>query len=256
MTNKRPYGVLLIVAAIILGLGTACNWSVGTNSTSGNSPATNTAAANKTEATPAAAAPKDISGDYEATGTNPGGTGNYQADLTVTPHDDVYQFSWTSGKNSYDGVGVKTDNAVAVSYTDGDNGKGCGVVLYKINADGSLDGKTGYWGVNDAETETAKRTSGTDLEGSYDISGKNPKGEDYKGTLEIKKDGDGYSLTWKAGSTFTGFGVKNGNMLAVGFGGKQCSFVSYDVKPDGTLDGKWGGQGSTSFGTEVAKKKK
>lgn len=155
---------------------------------------------------------------------------------------------------TYDGVGVMTDSTIAVSYTEGSNGKGCGVVLYKINSDGSLDGKSGYWGVNSAESEKATRTSGTDLDGKYDITGKNPEGKEYKGTLEVKKSGAGYSFVCNAGSSFEGLGVKSGDKVAVGFGGKQCAFVSYEAKPDGTLDGKWGGQGSTSFGTEVARR--
>lgn len=189
---------------------------------------------------------------------SPDGGGKYKAELTVTPHDDVYQFSWVSGKNSYDGVGVLTDNRVAVAYTDGDSGKGCGVVLYKINSDGSLDGKKGYWGVNTMETETAVRTkgSGDSLDGVYAINGKNPQGENYRGTLTVNESGEGYTFDWEAGNNFSGFGIRAGSFVAVGFGGKQCAFVGYDVQPDGTLDGKWGSQGSTKFGTETAKPKK
>ena len=35
----------------------------------------------------------------------------------------------------------------------------------------------------------------------------------------------------------------------------SSSFVSYELKPGGTLEGKWGGSGTTSVGAEVAKKK-
>ena len=245
---KNSLITLLIAAAALLSAAFACSDSdksttnTGTTATNSSSPA-------------AKATTKDITGKYDATGTNPNGGGGYKADLVVTPRDDVYQFSWTSAGKSYDGVGVMTDDRVAVSYTDGTDGKGCGVVLYKIGSDGSLDGKAGYWGVNKAESEKATRTSGTDLEGKYDITGKNANGKDYKGTLDIKKDGEGFTFAWNAGSTFSGFGIRAGNYVAVGFGGKQCAFVGYDIQADGTLDGKWGGQGLTKFGTEVAKKK-
>lgn len=262
MNTLKPYASLLFVAAIIVFAGLACSSSFSTNTTTSNTTAVNTASSNSsnTAASNTAAkttTPTNIAGEYEAKGTNPDGGGTYQASLVVTPRDDVYQFSWTSGKNSYDGVGVMTDNAVAVSYTDGDNGKGCGVVLYKIGADGSLDGTSGYWGVNKAEHEKATRTSGTDLEGKYDISGTNPDGKDYKGTLEIKKEGLGYKFRWNAGGQLEGFGIKANNLIAVGFGGQKCSFVGYDVEADGTLNGKWGGsQNSSALGTEIAKKKK
>ncbi|MEZ5421780.1 MAG: hypothetical protein R2682_01635 [Pyrinomonadaceae bacterium] len=61
----------------------------------------------------------------------------------ITPRGDVYQFSWASGTHQHDGVGVKTDNAVPVSFTDGADER-LRRQLYKIGADGSLDGKAGY----------------------------------------------------------------------------------------------------------------
>jgi hypothetical protein len=250
--NKTyPKLSLFICLAAILLVAAACNQ---TDSTPANTEVNAAPPASNTAAAPVSIN-KDISGAYTVTGTNEGGGGEYGGSLNITKRDDVYQFSWASGAKTYDGVGVRTDNAVAVSFTEGSDGKGCGVILYKIGSDGSLDGKAGYWGVNTSETEKAKRTSGTDLEGSYDITGSNPDGKEYKGKLAVKKAGVGYSFAWDAGSSFTGFGVRSGDKVAVGLGGTQCGFVSYDIKPDGTLEGKWGGQGSTSVGTEVAKKK-
>jgi len=250
-TNPVLVLALTIGALLTVGLGCGSSNSGTTNTTSpSNSGSTNSS-------TPAPTAPKNIAGDYDANGTNPDGQGTYKAALKVTQRDQVYQFSWTSAGNSYDGVGVMTDNEVAVSYTDGASGKGCGVVLYKIGSDGSLDGKIGYWGNNSMETEKGVRTtgSGSALDGVYDITGKNPEGKDYKGKLTIIQSGEGYTFDWEAGSTFSGFGIRAGNFVAVGFGGKQCSFVGYDVEADGTLRGKWGSQATRKFGTEIAKKK-
>ncbi|MBX7060596.1 MAG: hypothetical protein K1X52_02980 [Pyrinomonadaceae bacterium] len=204
---------------------------------------------------PANDAQRSIAGDYTVTGSNVDGQGRYEGSLTITPRDDVYQFSWLSGGKSSDGVGVMTGNKVAVAFTEGTDGKGCGVVLYKILPNGDLDGKAGYWGVNTSEGETGKRTKGTDLDGEYAISGKNTDGQSYDGTLKVAKDGDGYSFQWNTGSVLKGFGIRQGDTVSVGIGGPQCSFVSYEIKADGTLEGKWGGQTSKSFGTEVAKKK-
>ena len=75
---------------------------------------------------------------------------------------DVYQFRWNAG-SQYDGVGVQNGNIVAAAYTTGTDGKGCGVVDYDIRGDGALDGKWGYWGTNEAGTESATRTSGSGL---------------------------------------------------------------------------------------------
>ena len=198
---------------------------------------------------------RDISGNYTISGENEGGQGEYTGDLTITKRGDVYQFSWSSGDKTYDGVGVQTGNSVGVAFTEGSEGTGCGVVLYEIKPDGNLDGKAGYWGVDEAETEKATRTSGSDLEGTYNVSGENPEGKAYNGKLSVKKEGAGYRFAYDTGSTMTGFGIRGANMVAVGLGGSNCGFLGYDIQSDGTLEGKWGSPGSTSVGTEVAKKK-
>ena len=257
MKKTGSFVTLIIVACVLLTVGFACG-KAETTTTTNSTTTTSTIPAATATSSPASTpkpAPKDIAGRYSATGKNSDGGGIYEADLIVTNRDDVYQFSWDSKGKKYDGVGVQTDDKVAVSFTDGTNGKGCGVTLYKINSDGTLDGKAGYWGNNNKETEKATRTSGSDLEGEYDIEGKNPEGETYKGKLKVKKDGEGYRFSWSGVNSFEGFGVKQGDTVSVGFGGAQCGFVAYEIKSDGTLDGKWGGQGSTELGTETAKKK-
>ncbi|MEO6049861.1 MAG: hypothetical protein ABIP78_00825 [Pyrinomonadaceae bacterium] len=244
MKLSNSLTILFIVAAVMFSVGFAC-------SSDNSSSTTNTSVSNTTSTK---STPKSIAGEYDATGTNPTGT-EYKAGLVVTPHDDVYQFTWTSGKNSYDGVGVRSDSEVAVSFTDGASGKGCGVVLFTINKDNSLDGKIGYWGNNSMETEKATPKSAGSLDGVYDIVGKNPDGKACKGKLIVIQSGDGYTFDWEAGTSFSGYGLRAGDYIAVGFGGKHCSFVGYDVQSDGTLKGKWGSQFARKFGTEIAKRK-
>lgn len=238
----KAYLSLLLPLALLLAAGLACNQFKSTE----NRPTENSA-------TPVTA--DDLSGQYDISGTNENGAGAYRGTLAVTNRDDVYQFSWDTAGKKYDGVGVRTGNTVGVAFAAGDNGEGCGVVLYKIGADGTLDGKAGYWGNNSSEKETAKRTKGSGLEGEYDVSGSNTAGQAYEGKLNVKKSGAGYTFSWSAGSSFEGFGIRQGDTVAVGFGGDKCGFVSYELKPGGTLDGKWGGYGSKSVGTETAKKK-
>ena len=247
---QKPYPILtLSVCLSILGaLALGCGAFNKEHSADGPVTTVNTAPENSSAET------ADLTGSYDATGTNPDGSA-YEAKLVVTRRGEVYQFSWDSGGRSYDGVGVANKDTVAVGFTDGKDGKGCGVVLYDINPDGSLSGKSGYWGVDSQERELAERTSGTGLEGKYKISGTNPGGQEYTGTLDVSRSGSGYSFKWTAGDTFTGFGIRTGGDIAVGFGGNKCSFVSYDIGPDGALDGKWGSPGSNSVGTEKATKK-
>lgn len=242
---KNPQLTLVLCLSLLTFVGLAC-------SKKDEAPAPPPAAAPSSPA-PVASTSTEISGDYAINGSNPDGT-NYSGNLNITKRDEVYQFSWTSGGREYDGVGVRTDNTVAVAFTEGADGKGCGVVLYKIGTDGSLDGRSGYWGVNSSETERATRKSGSDLVGSYEVSGKNPEGQEYKGTLAVNKQGAGYDFQWDLGRALKGFGIKRGDKVAVGFGGAHCGFVSYEIQPDGSLNGQWGEPGSTVIGTEMAKK--
>lgn len=250
-------GALCLAAAFA-----ACGGGAGTDTAQNtappagnNAPVSNNNAAPVSDVGSAKQNGVSIAGDYTVSGSNPDGSEKYEGELRITPRDDVYQFSWVSGGASSDGVGVMTGNKIAVAFTDSADGTGCGVVLYKISANGDLDGKAGYWGVNSYETETAKRKSGTDLAGEYDVSGTNTGGGEYTGTLKVAKDGEGYSFEWNTGSVAKGFGIRQNDTATVGIGGPQCAFVAYDIKPDGTLDGKWGGQKSKTFGTETAKKK-
>lgn len=256
--KKENVTTVSIIAFAILLFGLACNLTQKENISvdKGVTDNTKSETSETAENIPnEASVPKDISGKYEISGTNENGGNNYKGTLDVTKRDEVYQFSWDTGGKKSDGVGVQNETTVAAAFTEGTNGEGCGVVLYKINADGSLDGIAGYWGINQSETEKAVRTSGNDLEGEYDVEGTNPEGKNYNGKLSVKTEGAGYTFSWTGTDTMQGFGIRQGDKVAVGLGGKQCGFVSYTVESDGILNGKWGGYGSTSVGTETANKK-
>jgi hypothetical protein len=190
----------------------------------------------------------DISGSYNVTGTNENGS-PYRGALEVIKHGDVYQFRWNAGRQ-YDGIGIPNGGVVAVAFTEGSDGKGCGVVNYQILSDGTLDGKWGYWGLNESGTEKAHQTSGSGLPGEYNTAGANPDGGQYKGRVTVAPKGGGYTFAWSNQST--GFGIQRSNNISVGVGGAKCAFVAYAVKGDGTLDGVWGGYGSQKTGTEKA----
>jgi hypothetical protein len=247
---------LLIACVIGCKSGNQTSSSSSSNSTSTpdanrNSNDSGSSSGNSSGNSNPAPAP-DIAGQYGVTGTNVNGTA-YKGDLEVIKHGDVYQFRWSGGP-SYDGVGVQLGEVVAVAFTTGTNGKGCGVVDYTIIDDGArLDGKWGYWGTDAAGTEKATRTLGSGLIGTFDGTGTNPDGRQYKVQIVVVPAGSGYTFAWSNNSE--GFGIRRGDNIAVGIGGARCGFVSYQVKSDGTLDGVWGGYGSEKTGTEKAMKK-
>ncbi len=250
--QSRSYVVIVIALLIasVVGCKSVMN-STSTTTTNKNDAPKNSNSSTSTAPTSASApaALKDISGKYTVTGSNPDG-GTYKGTLEVISHGDVYQFRWSAG-TQYDGVGVTNGNVVAVAFADGANGKGCGVVDYEVTGDGALDGRWGYWGVDEAGSEKATRSGGSGLAGDYDAAGKNPDGKEYKSKLTVEPAGNIYRFVWSNGSD--GVGIKQGTNVAVGIGGKRCGFVAYQIKSD-VLDGIWGGYGTDKTGTEKATK--
>jgi len=235
--------ILLVVA--VIGCKSSNNSNTSTQSSQSTSANTSSSSAHE----PALATRANIAGKYTIVGTNPNGT-MYRGALEVIEHGDVYQFRWNAG-NQYDGVGVVNGDVVAVSFANGPNGTGCGVVDYNIQGDGSFAGRWGFWGKDEAGTENATRTSGTGLEGEYDGSGKNPNGTTYQVKITVEPAGNLYRFVWS--NNTDGVGIKQGDNVAVGIGGAHCGFVAYEIKSAG-LEGIWGGYGSDRTGTEKASK--
>jgi len=236
---------LLLALALFVACVLGCAKS-GVNSSNERSASNSNTNAPQNRAT----AHADIAGDYTVVGTNENGS-PYKGTLEVIKHGDVYQFRWSAGKQ-YDGVGVPNGNVVAVAFTGGSSGKGCGVVSYQLLKDGILDGVWAYWGVNEMGTERAERTSGSGLAGDYTVTGTNPNGSRYKAALSVTSNAGGYNFAWSNNSS--GYGIKQGNTVSVGIGGPRCAFVAYEITPEG-LDGVWGGYGTQKTGTEKATKK-
>jgi hypothetical protein len=193
--------------------------------------------------------PANIGGQYRVVGTNPNGD-RYSGSLEVSAHGNVYEFRWNAGRQ-YNGIGVKNGRVVAVAFANGTDGSGCGVINYKIMTDGTLDGIWGNWGIDSSGTEKAKHVSGRGIEGNYTATGTNPGGTVYQANISVRAAGRLYKFAWSNNSE--GFGIRLGDNIAVGFGGEQCGFVAYQLMPDGSLDGVWGGAGQQT-GTEKATK--
>jgi hypothetical protein len=220
---SRQRGALAFALFVTLVLGCKSTQTSTSNEnasrSSNNSNSTNTTS---TTAARTSNAP-DIAGKYNVTGSNPDG-GQYKGTLEVITRGDVYQFRWNAGRQ-YDGVGIQNGNIIAVAFANGENGKGCGVVDYDIGGDGSLNGKWGYWGVNELGTETATRNSGSALAGEYSAKGNNPDGKEYQAHLTVESAGNLFHFSWS--NNTDGVGIKRGDNIAVGIGGQRCGFVVY-----------------------------
>jgi hypothetical protein len=100
---------------------------------------------------------------------------------------------------------------------------------------------------------TAAARQAPNLAGSYQCVGDAGNGKQYKGTVEITREGDCYRLKWDLAPTaYTGLGILDGNQLAVAIRAendpKYTGVINYKLGPDGRLSGRWstfGSQGAT-----------
>jgi hypothetical protein len=97
-------------------------------------------------------------------------------------------------------------------------------------------------------------TASTDFSGSYQITGTNPSGTSYTGTLDVVKNGDVYGMTWQIGSdTQVGTGIASDTELAASFPSSNCAVGVYVEKSVAkTLDGVWAAPNGTTVNTETA----
>jgi hypothetical protein len=124
--------------------------------------------------------------------------------------------------------------------------------LYKIASDGSLTAARP--GASTRSASNARRTEGHNFPGKYDVKGRTPDGKEYGGPLTIEKNGAGYQFDWATDKPFAAFGLQKGSVAAASFGGKQCSFMLFDIQADGDLKGDYGGQRAVTFGKETAER--
>ncbi|PJZ24602.1 fibronectin-binding protein [Leptospira hartskeerlii] len=86
--------------------------------------------------------------------------------------------------------------------------------------------------------------------GTYKVTGTNPNGSKYKGSVTITLNEDGsYNFEWSVGNSFSGTGTLSGSTLTVDWGDTYP--VIYTVKNGGNrLEGTWG----NGTGTEILTK--
>jgi hypothetical protein len=196
---------------------------------------------------------RPVGGSFVVEGTTPDGRDAYTGSLSVAPKGENYEFRWATTKGTRIGTGVQMGSMIAVSFASIGGGNGCGVVLYKIGADGTLDGRTARWGEEAFSLERSTRIEGTTFVGKYQVTGTTSDGKPNTGFLSIRKDGSGYDFDWKLDKPNVAFGIWKGSYAAASFGGPQCSFALYDIQSNGSLEGEWGGQKQVTFGKETAK---
>ena len=168
----------------------------------------------------------------------------------------VYELQWDTSAGKYRGLGLADGNKLCTGW----GGKNFGVVLYRINGDGTLKGRWTIPGANEFEgTEEATGGTAGELEGEYSIAGSNPGGRgSYTGKLRIRKTGATYQLRWTipGGQPYFGVGLKVGDALHVGWGTGADPYAVISYAFDGeSAEGLWTVGGSEKTAKETLAKK-
>lgn len=107
---------------------------------------------------------RDFSGSYHCTGYDPFSKTNYGGNTTVQKTGDTYQFTWDYGVNAkgesrvYHGTGIydKKSKMMGVIFSDPDHSSK-GVQLYRVDKNGSLNGKWTLLGKTETSDETCEK---------------------------------------------------------------------------------------------------
>src|SRR5258705_11234346 len=122
----------------LIGLSFLVFGVLGCGSSASKSADPTPANSNSDQPTTTTAGLLDIAGHYSITGANEDGS-PYKGELEIIKQGEVYQFRWNAGKQ-YDGVGVENGRGIAVAFTEGSDGKGCGVLSYQLMGVGAFEG--------------------------------------------------------------------------------------------------------------------
>ncbi len=178
-------------------------------------------------------------------------TGNL--DITAIGNtNNLYQVSWETSEGNYSGLGFYEEGRLLVGA--GLDEDIYGVALYRIQDDGTLDGK---WTLSNAQgevgTELATGGRSGQLAGSYEIRSTDPGEEDssFTGELTITESRDIYQVTWNVDDqTYRGIGLRVDDWLVVGWGtGANLAVLDYEFKGN-EATARWARTGSRELGME------
>jgi hypothetical protein len=177
--------------------------------------------------------PPQLTGVYRVQGTNPNGS-HYRGMLTLTPFGKDYLFKWWIARRTFTGSGQFAGKMLVVNWGQSSP------VVYIIDRNGSLDGEWADGTATEKLELVARAAEGTVTPpaGQYRVSGRNPMGAPYDGTVSIVGQSGQYVMDWKIGVRhYRGSGTLASNILTVDWGGPTP--VIYALNADGALSGLW-----------------
>ena len=193
--------------------------------------------------------------------TLPNGQPGYTGTITIRPNRHVFDLSWAITAGQYVGIGLSIGPHLLVSC--GEQRSGLGVALYQALPDHKVPV---MWSTPDLQGavgigEFTSSFSGS-FEGEHQLIQYLPDGAAHgQWTLNIRKTGNVFAITWRKGETvhFSGLGLAIDGGIAVGWYPdiSQLAFLDYAIDPasPNRLLAAWALGGYTSLGTEVLVRK-
>jgi hypothetical protein len=179
-----------------------------------------------------------LTGVYRSVGTNPNGS-RYRGTAAIVADGDRLRVTWWIGSEIYSGVGQFAGRMLVVNWGARHP------VVYTFGSRDVLDGEWADGTATDRLELFAGAAAGAAPApgGRYRVSGRNPSGTRYSGTVSIVPRSGRYDLEWRVGATsYRGSGTLERNLLTVDWGSTQP--IVYALSEDGMLKGLWsGGQG-------------
>lgn len=180
----------------------------------------------------------------------------YSGSLVVAQNGPRYQFDWVTNAGIITGYGLLERSVLSVAYGPPEL---CAVVVYQLQADGSLSGRWTVPGGQEIGREQASPAAGpraNTIGGVYQVRAPGLSSGTFSGALTIVPQGSTYHMAWETNRlSFTGTGILRGDTLAAVYGARDlCGLVLYEIQTDGTLDGVWTVHGTTETGTEQARR--
>lgn len=200
-------------------------------------------------------APDRLEGDWRITEARTPRGQAYTGNLDITAlgnTDNLYQVAWETSEGNYSGLGFYEEGRLLVG-AGLDEGI-YGVALYRIQNDGTLDGK---WTLSTANgevgTELATGGRSGQLAGTYQVQSTDPGEQDssFTGELTITQSRDTYQVTWNVDDqTYRGIGLRVEDWLVVGWGtSTNLAVLDYEFKGN-EATARWARTGSRELGME------
>lgn len=175
----------------------------------------------------------------------------YSGTVQIHPMGKIYTMSWLTTIGDYCGLAFVEDNYIFAGCAFDNN---YGVTLYKINPDGTLDGK---WisASNPGAINSEQAVNGIpgQLEGTYKIKGMGLKNDNYQGNLTIIQLDETYEVTWSVGSEYQGVGLRVNDWLIACWGLGNQFALAYELQGY-KAQGRWARFGKSPLGEEILEK--